>query len=114
MSDLAARQLAILKTLTDRLGTVQRGCFCEDVHANFEDRSRKCMSCLVDEARAVIAEYEAAQFDAIDAYEPTPCCSFCGLPDPNVAISTDFDGTRTAQCRACYVAAREREMAGAL
>ena len=108
MSDLAARQLAILKTITERLGAVQRGCFCEAGVANFGDLSRKCMNCLVAEAREAIAEYEANRRAEL------PDCSTCGTFDPDIAVSTDFDGNRTAQCRACYVAAREREMAGAL
>lgn len=38
-------------------------------------------------------------------------CSTCGKHAQDIAIQYALDGTRTAQCRACYVAARERELA---
>jgi len=84
-----------------------------------------CKPCLVRRGRAAMAEYEAAQAETIlrcacglaredhddpDSFEPVPC-STCGKVDPDITIQFALDGTRTAQCRACYVAAREEAMA---
>lgn len=66
-----------------------------------------CKPCLVRRGRAAMAEYEAANSPVI------PDCSTCGKSGPDIAVSVDFEGNATAQCRDCYVAACEREMAEA-
>lgn len=115
-TDPAANLIASFQPILDRLGTIQRGCFCEQTVRAFGDASRKCMNCLVENARARVAEYEASKYHGpLTAYVPEiPECSTCGLVTTDNTVQYAFDGTRTAQCRACYVAMREREMAGAL
>jgi len=58
-NNLAEKLVASLRPLVDRLGPLQRGCFCERTQLGYGDGSRRCMSCLVENARGVIAEYDA-------------------------------------------------------
>lgn len=78
-----------------------RRCACDSLRAG-----PGCLPCLVKRGRAAMAEYEASIEAAL------PDCSTCGKPDPeNITVQYGIEGTWTAQCRACYVAMREREMA---
>lgn len=76
-------------------------CSCESMYSG-----PGCVPCLTKRGRRVLDEVKAANSPEL------PDCSTCGQPDPeNITVQYGFDGTPTAQCRACYVAQREREMA---
>lgn len=80
-----------------------RRCICESISTG-----PGCRLCITKRGRRVLDEYDALRVNAPEI----PDCSTCGKSAPEtVAIQTDMFGGQTAQCRACYVASREREMA---
>ena len=58
-TDVAASLVVAFRPIIDRLGPLQRGCFCERSQMCWGDISRRCTACLVENARAAIAEYAA-------------------------------------------------------
>lgn len=81
-------------------------CSCESMYSG-----PGCLPCITKRARRVLDEVKAAREpDALAANIPP--CGDCGKDAADTAtLRFDAEGNVTAQCRACYEAMREREMA---
>jgi hypothetical protein len=58
-TDAVANAVDAFRPILDRLGPLQRGCFCERSQQSRGDISWTCTSCLMENARAAIAAYDA-------------------------------------------------------
>ena len=57
--DVAANAVDAFRPILDRLGPLQRGCFCERSQQSRGDIHWTCTGCLMKNAQSAIAAYDA-------------------------------------------------------